>query len=246
MTSTAIRRPGLGAPRTAVGAGLMEGIYALRPRALWHFFSRQPLSFWLVCLYMLFEYVRPQAIYRWLQPVPWSQILILAAPLAFLLEGGRLKAKNPINVWMVLMSLAVGLSWAFALYPATSQEKMFVWVNWILVYVLIANIVSTEGRFFLFFLLFLLASFKMSQFGARTWAARGFGFANWGATGAPGWFHNSGEFGIQMCIFFPLSMYFIAGLQKHWSKAKRLLLLALPGTAVPRDRVRTFSTISPV
>jgi O-antigen ligase len=210
----------------------MEAQFALSPRAILTAFTRQPLSFWLVCLYMLFEYVRPQAIYTWLQGMPWSQILILAAPIAYLLEGGGIKARNPINLWMALFTIAIGLSWATAQYPALSQEKFSIWINWMLVYFLVANVCSTQQRFFLFFLLFLLFSLKMSQFGARTWAARGFGFEKWGATGAPGWFHNSGEFGIQMCIFFPLSLYFISGLQRHWSKLKRILVLALPATAV--------------
>ena len=235
MTSTAVRgsSSATAVPRGAAAPATgMEPLYQLRVKALWQTFTRQSLSFWMVCLYMIFEYVRPQAIYSFLQPIPWSQILILGAPIVYLLEGGGLKAKNPINLWMALFTIAIGLSWATAQYPAFAQEKIFIWVNWVLVYLLIANVCTTQQRFYLFFLLFLLASFKMSQFGARTFALRGFGFAKWGATGSPGWFHNSGEFGIQMCIFFPLSLYFISGLQQHWSKLKRLIILGVPVTAV--------------
>jgi O-antigen ligase len=234
MTSAVIRDPNLGVPVRVAGLtpSPVDEIYALRLRALLAAFRRQPLSFWLVCLYMLFEYVRPQAIYPFLQPIPWAQLLILAAPIAFFLEGGHLRARNPINLWMVLFTGAVVLSWVTAFNPQLSQDQIFVWVNWVLVYFLVANTASTEVRFFLFFLLFLLASFKMSQHGARVWAFRGFGFANWGATGAPGWFHNSGEFGIQMCVFFPLTLYFFGALKSHWSLVKRMFFLALPATAV--------------
>lgn len=235
MTSTAVRgsRSATAVPRgPAAPATGMEPLYALHIKSLWSAFTRQSLSFWMVCLYLIFEYVRPQAIYSFLQPIPWSQILILGAPIAYLLEGGGIKAKNPINVWMVLFTIAIGLSWATAQYPEFTQEKIFIWVNWMLVYVLIANVCSTQQRFYLFFVLFLLASLKMSQFGVRTFALRGFGFEKWGATGAPGWFHNSGEFGIQMCVFFPLSLYFISGLQQHWSKLKRLIILGVPVSAV--------------
>lgn len=234
MTPAVIRDPNLrGQVQVAARAHSPLGeLYALRLSALWAAFRRQPFSFWLVCLYMLFEYVRPQAIYPFLQPIPWAQLLILAAPIAFFLEGGHLRARNPINLWMVLFSGAVVLSWVTAFNPQLSQEQIFIWVNWMLVYFLVANTATTEVRFFLFFLLFLLASFKMSQHGARVWAVRGFGFANWGATGAPGWFHNSGEFGIQMCVFFPLSLYFFGALKSHWSLVKRVIFLVMPATAV--------------
>lgn len=211
----------------------MEGLFALRLKPIWTAFTRQPPSFWLVCVYMLFEYVRPQAIYPFLRPIPWSQLLLLAAPVVYLLEGGGWKAKkNPINLWMMVFTLAIGLSWMTAVYPEATQAQLSLWVNWMLVYFLISNVCSTQQRFFLFLILFLLASFKMSQHGARTFALRGFGFANWGATGAPGWFHNSGEFGIQMCIFFPMSLYFMSAVQRHWSLWKRVIILALPLTAI--------------
>ena len=207
-------------------------MYSLRFSAIWQAFRRQPLSLWLVCIYMLFEYVRPQAIYPALAVVPWAQLLILLAPVAYLLEGGGVKARNPINLWMGVFSVAVLLSWMFAEYPQVSQDAILIYINWVMVYLLVANVASTEKRFFLFFGLFLLASLKMSQHGARSWVERGFSFASWGATGAPGWFHNSGEFGIQMCVFFPLSLYFMGALKKYWDKWKRILFLAVPVTAV--------------
>lgn len=219
-------------PTAGSGGGAAEGVYSLRFGLLWRAIRRQPLSFWLVTVYMLFEYVRPQAIYPALASFPWAQLSILAAPIAYLLEGGRMRARNPINLWLGLFVGAVLLSWAFAQYPAVSEAKMSVMANWVLAYLLVANLAATEARFFLFYLLFLLASFKMSQHGFRTWAARGFGFASWGATGAPGWFHNSGEFGIQMCIFFPLTLYFIGALRAKLEKWKRVALLLLPFTAV--------------
>lgn len=233
MTATA--RSDIGRPRpapTTLAGPSLAGMYALRVSAIWNFFRKQSLSFWMVCGYMVIEYVRPQAIYPALTAVPWAQLLILGTPLVYVLEGGGLRARNPINLWMVVFSGAVLLSWFFAVDPALAQADMYIYVNWVLAYILVANLVHTEGRFFVFYLLFLLASFKMSQHGLRTWAVRGFGFANWGATGAPGWFHNSGEFGIQMCVFLPLSIYFIVGLRPYLSKWKLAFLVAFPVTAV--------------
>jgi O-antigen ligase len=78
----------------------------------------------------------------------------------------------------------------------------------------------------------MLWSLKMSQFGTRTFIARGGAFASWGATGAPGWFQNSGEFAIQMCIFLPMSLHLAFGLKDKLPRWRFYGLLALlPGTA---------------
>src|SRR5262245_30667318 len=132
MTSTALRQPmTAGATVRIDSSGSAAGMYSLRVKAIWDSFRRQPLSVWLLCVYMLFEYVRPQAIYPVLAKVPWAQLLILLTPIAFLLEGAKFKAKNPINLWMVVFSLAVLLSWLTAQYPESSQEQIFVYVNWV-------------------------------------------------------------------------------------------------------------------
>jgi O-antigen ligase len=72
----------------------------------------------------------------------------------------------------------------------------------------------------------------MTQHGFLSWAGRGFAYANWGVTGAPGWFHNSGEFGIQLATIIPLSIYFVWALRKYWGKLKLIAVLALPFTAI--------------
>src|SRR5690606_13709960 len=110
--------------------------------------------------------------------------------------------------------------------------KWELYFSWVLIYLLITNIITTEKRFFIFSLAFLLYSFKMSQHGFRSWMMSGFAFSDWGVTGAPGWFHNSGEVGIQMCIFLPLSVEFILALRQHWNRYTRLFFYLFPATAV--------------
>lgn len=213
-------------------SGLLQGTFALRWRSIWGLMRAQPASFWLVVGYLLIEYIRPQQIYEGLAVVPWAQALLVLAPIAFLLEGGQLKARNPLNFWILAFVAAVAWSSFLAVYPENSRAQWYVLINWVLAYYLVANVASTEARFCLFFLVFLLASLKMSQHGTRIWVGRGFGFSGWGASGAPGWFRNSGEFGIQMCIFLPLSLYFISALKSYWTPFKRALVMALPFTAM--------------
>jgi O-antigen ligase len=72
----------------------------------------------------------------------------------------------------------------------------------------------------------------MSQHGFLSWLKRGFSYSSWGVTGAPGWFHNSGEVGIQMCIYVPLAIAFIVATYRFLSKPKLLFFLLMPFTGI--------------
>ena len=49
----------------------MEALYELRPSALYRAFANQGFAFWMACLYLFFEYVRPQAIWSVLDAYPY-------------------------------------------------------------------------------------------------------------------------------------------------------------------------------
>jgi O-antigen ligase len=100
------------------------------------------------------------------------------------------------------------------------------------VYWIISTAINTQTRVVLMMLGWFLWNLKMSQHGFRSWAMTGFAFRDWGVTGGPGWFQNSGEFGIQMCLVMPISLYFAFGVRQHVSKWVFMALLVLPFTAV--------------
>jgi len=201
-------------------------------RGIWRFLGKQPLSFWLVCTYIFFEYVRPQQVYPAIDVLPWAQSILIAATIAFLLEGRGFRFRTSGGVWLLAFTGIVLASSVTAFSPSIAYEDLELFLTWVLVFVLITNTVTTENRYFVVMLLFLLCSFKMSQHGARSWAQIGFGFRDWGATGGPGWFHNSGEFGIQMCIFLPLSVAFLWAGKERWGRWKRSFFWLFPITAL--------------
>ncbi|HEV2149933.1 MAG TPA: O-antigen ligase family protein [Longimicrobiaceae bacterium] len=207
-------------------------MWSATPLAIWNFIRKEPASFWFLNLYMFFEYVRPQQIYTSINVLPWAQSLLILAVLTALLEGKLARFPTIISALLGFYTLVLVASSVTAYSTEASFAGYSVYVNWIVVFILITNVVTTERRFFVFMLAFLLYSFKMSQHGARSWMSIGFGFRDWGATGGPGWFHNSGEFGIQMCIFFPLAAGFVIAMWKHWGKWQRLFFLLFPVTAV--------------
>ncbi len=204
-----------------------EAMASLRFSAIWSGFWAEPWSFKWTCLYVFFEYVRPQQIYESLQGPPYALFCIGVAALSFVVEGLRFRSKSMLNWLMLAFTLVVVLSSTFASYPEISFSKLNNYVNWIIAFILIANSASTERRWFLFILLFMLWNTKMSQHGFRSFLV-----GSWGNGGAPGWFRNSGEFALEMCLFIPLAFHFMVGLAPRLSRTQLVLLAFLPVSAV--------------
>ena len=202
-------------------------LHRLSLRDFWRAFREGGLAFQVLCLYMFIEYTRPQTIYPAIDVIPWSMTTILVAIGAFVVTGQRLHARNPENTLFVLYFLVILLSSVFAYYPQDSLKALTIYLAWLIIYFLSINVVSTEKRFFVFLTLYLLWNVKMIQHGFLSWAARGFSYSNWGVTGAPGWFQNSGEFGIQLTMAVPLLTMFTVACWSAWSRAWRSIFLVL-------------------
>ncbi|WP_416398265.1 O-antigen ligase family protein [Allohahella sp. A8] len=214
--------------------GSVESLANLSPKTIWQSVRREHLAFWAICGWLFFEYVKPQAIYGWLDFMPWSMTCILAAFVLSFAKGDKAPNYNgltAIHAGLVAFFLVVLLSSIFAYNSAYSFSKATVMGQWFIVYYLVLKIVNTERRFFIFFLLYLLCNFKMSQHGFVSWVSRGFSFADFGVSGSPGWFMNSGEFAMQMCVFLPLSIAFIQAFKNRWSKLLYYFMLLFPISA---------------
>jgi putative inorganic carbon (HCO3(-)) transporter len=188
---------------------------------IWRAFWSEPWSFKWMCIYVFFEYVRPQQMYPVFQFLPWAQLTITAACIAFVAEGLPVRSKTVANVLLLLFSTVILLSSVFAYSPSIAYNNLDKFANWLVVFFLLANTTTDQRKFFLFIVLFLLWSAKMSQHGARAFLT-----GSGAAGGSPGWFTNTGEYALQMCIFVPLSLYFIVGLYPSLSR-KTVAVLAL-------------------
>ena len=221
------RRPATDAPATPP-----DPLWTVSVRGIWKYVRTQPPSYWLIVFYLFIEYVRPQQVWPILDILPWGLTAIIGTLIAVLFEGKFLKLPTFASTLYIGFMAVVIASSVAALRPSASYAKLELPLSWFLIYALIVTVVNTPQRFFVFFLSFLLHSTKMSQHGFRSWIESGLGFTDWGATGAPGWFQNSGEFGIQMCIFFPLSVAFILAFKKYWPRWKLALFLFMPVSAI--------------
>jgi O-antigen ligase len=205
--------------------------YAIRLKALWISIKQEKLSFWMLCAYFFFEYVRPQSAYPVLEFLPWGQIALLLTLATVFFDNSVKWVGNPENRLFITFAFIIILSGFFAFKPSLSWDYRNVMLGWFLVYFLLINIINTEKRLFLFVLIYLIFNFKMSQHGFFSWAGRGFAFTKWGLVGTGGWFRNSGEFTIQMLIFGPMAMGFIYGLKDNWGRLKKWFFYFMPFTA---------------
>ena len=200
-------------------------------RNLWNGALRESFAFWMLCGYLVVEYVRPQSIMPSLDFLPWGKVALLLAMVGLLLEKKARFVSDPANLLMTMFLLTLVASSTLAVYPDISWDHWFNFFGWYVIYFLVVNILTNERRFVIFLVLFLLASFKLSFFGARTWAFRGFSFTNWGIMGPSGPFQNSGELSVQMLMFGPVAYQYALYLRPHVSRAVFLALLFVPVTA---------------
>jgi O-antigen ligase len=136
-----------------------------------------------------------------------------------------------MNYFILTFLIVLIVSSVFAYFPEISYKNLSKYYLWVLIYFLIVNIVNTRKRLFLFVLIFLVASFKLSASLAITWAQRGFSFTSWGLMGPPGFFQNSGELTIQMLVYWPIALATASFIKPHLNKWVYWVLLAMPITA---------------
>lgn len=182
-------------------------------------------------MYLFFEYVRPQSIISSLDILPWTQLSVLGALVGAIFDKTVKWVSSTANKLLILFFITILISSISAYWPSISYSKLENIYTWVIIYFLIIFVVNTRQRFFIFFLIFLLASFKISLSLAITWAKRGFGFTDWGLMGPPGFFQNSGELAIQMVVYWAPALALTLFLKPHVSQWVYRLGLAMPITA---------------
>jgi putative inorganic carbon (HCO3(-)) transporter len=226
-TSPALTRRG----RPAEEA-MSASLYRLSVAALWRAVLASSPAFWFISLYVFFEYVRPQTIYKWMDVLPWSLTCLLGATVFTIVEGRASFRASGLWATVGLFTAVIVASGFAAQYPGESWLWKDLWINWLLLMFVIGAGVRTRKEMTLLLVGFTLWNLKMTQHGVRSWAGAGFAFRDWGITGAPGWFQNSGEFGIELCIFGPIVGFFAYGLWPQLSKGRRLFAAAVMASVV--------------
>jgi len=206
--------------------------YAIKPKAIWRGLKQESPAFWWLCIYLFLEYFRPASLYPILDFLPWTQIAILMVCITAFRDKSIKWTSSKGNTLMILFLAIVLISSMFAFRPSVAWNKIDIPIIWVVVYFMIITVINTEKRLIVFVLLFLLINFKMSQHGFFSFAKRGFSYTSWGVMGAPGWFKDSGDFGIAMTVFFPLAFAFALALKEYWGRYKKWFFYFLPITGM--------------
>ena len=210
----------------------MEPLYALRPSHLWGAFANEGFAFWMACAYLFFEYVRPQAIWPVFEIYPyWARTFILLALIGWLLDPNRRFVWTWASTGIAVFLGVIILASMTAYWPALSWSQFMNFFNWVVIFFVLTQIATTRVRFYILLLIFMLASLKLSQHGARVWAGMGFGFSGWGLRGPRGFFENPGELAIQMVIFAPIALFFSLAVASYVKRWQLYLLYLVPITA---------------
>ncbi|BHH86293.1 O-antigen ligase family protein [Desulforhopalus sp. 52FAK] len=210
----------------------IDKLYRLNPSAIWHSFWEDKFAFWMCCAYLFFEYIRPQAIWPVFAVYPyWARTFILLAFIGWFIDAERQFVWTKFTTGVFAYLLLIILSSYNAYWPEISHEKFMDFFNWVVVFFVLSQTVTTRKRFYILLLIFMLASFKLSLFGAKVFAMRGFAFTRWGIAGPEGYFQNPGEYAIQMLMFAPLALFFIQGIRKYLKRWQANVLYLMPITA---------------
>ncbi|MFU8817926.1 MAG: DUF5935 domain-containing protein, partial [Pseudomonadales bacterium] len=232
MSAVRHRRRGLngGAGEVHEGSGLVDGSW--HPKVLWRGFTAQSLAFQLSCLYIIFEYIRPQTRFPSIDVLPWPMLVILVGFAALVPEAGRRGwTHSPVNGALIAYFIIAVISLVFAEFPVYGLSKWSSLVPWLVIYFLLTNTVTSRDRFFLLFLVFVLCNLRLSQFGLRSFVFSGFSIPGFGFRGPAGWFANQGELGVQMAMFAPLTVLIAYAFWSRFGWIGRGILAALPVSA---------------
>ena len=209
------------------------GVDTLEVRVLWRTMMRQSPAVWAIVLYVFFEYVRPQSVWPTLDILPYAQIFLFAATGLVFLEGRvDLRSTSSLWSWIAAFSVVIVASSFNAVYPSEAWAYKEVWINWLMLMLIVGAGIRTRTELILLLVSWVLWNVKMSQYGARAWVLNGFSAKAVGVSGGPGWFRNSGEFGIEMCVFLPFVAYLAFGLWPKLTKVRRLAVAGIVFSAL--------------
>jgi putative inorganic carbon (hco3(-)) transporter len=194
-----------------------EGVDA--PRDATHFVLPEPrwsLAFFALLGYMLVEYSQLDQMYPILRPLHLGLSAIVLCTVGLLvsrrLPGDKPSASQGVDFMLLVFLLASFLSALFAAYPTEAWIAFSDSFRWVVIYFLISRIPGTSWRLRIFVFLLLLLNLKLAQFSIRDYfSQQSFGRSeqflsvHGASAGSTNFFGNPGDFGVAMCVVWPIA-----------------------------------------
>ena len=108
----------------------LDNLKALRVRGTWRYLRTQPASFWLICIYLFIEYVRPQRVWPVIDVLPWSQTTVLLCAGALLLDRKKLEVPTLAGSTLLVFTSVLLFSSITAYRPDVAQANLAVYLEW--------------------------------------------------------------------------------------------------------------------
>ncbi len=191
------------------------------------------LAYAAVLVYMFVEYSNLPSMYPVLQHLQLGRILVVLCAVGLLISP-RLRREQAgsrgIDLTLFVFVLACFLSVVFARYQTFAWYALIDVFRWFVIYYALSRALTNSWRLRIFVLLMLLLNLKMAQFAIRSY----FTELSWGRSeqflsqhgvgaGTTSFFGNPGDFGVAMCVVWPLAGSLLFG------ETKKLWRLALLG-----------------
>ncbi len=173
------------------------------------------LAFFGILLYIFIEYTRLAAVFPVLQPFQLGKVAVALSALGYLV-GHKTWLRAPGRGKIDLTVAAfLGVATLAAITAQRSSEVM--WQTLLdayrlgVIYFLISRVINSRWRLRVFLMTMVLLNLKLAQFGIRTYfAGKAFGrsdefMARGVGAGSTGFFSNSNDFGLAMCVIWPLA-----------------------------------------
>ena len=191
---------------------------------------RWDLAYVAVLGLLIFQYMRVQQMFPVLSPVPFGKILYTLALVGLLISRRLPRARTQmplaIDVLVVIFVLAHYLSAIFADYSSLALSGCIDATSWLVTYFVISRALNGTWRMRIFVFILLLLNLKLAQFSVRNYflalgAGRSQQFLSVHGVGAGStdFFGNAGDFGVAMCVVWPLAGSLLFGEKKLVSKA---------------------------
>jgi O-antigen ligase len=196
------------------------------------------LAFFGMMGYLVVEYMRLSAQYPILLPLQVGKVVVGITFLGYLISHRRSGGdRSPVYSMDLAMGILVFASFVSACF-APDQDLAWATVSdlvrWAVIYFLIGRVVNNSWRLRLFIFLLLLLNLKMAQAAIRGYAQfkqAGMSeeaIAKFGVgAGSVGFFGNEGDFGVAMCVVWPLAGMLLMGEIKKI--ARIIFLVSLMG-----------------
>ena len=190
------------------------------------------LAFLGVLFYLIVEYTRLGAIYPMVGSLNVGKIAVGIAALGCLVapqfRAAHDSHRGSIDLTIILFLLVCFISACLARYQEMAWDGFLDLLRWGVIYLLLTRILTNSWRVRIFVFLFLLLNFKLAQFQIREFIFKksvmpdermlvtlGVG------AGTTGFFSNSADFGVAMCVAWGLAGPLL------FAESKRLLRLFL-------------------